>query len=81
MTDNSVYILYRNYKGAVAWRHIVPNNVVFESSAFHPVAQWLLVALDKDKQAHRSFAIADILKWRTEPPSSSFFSFLESTQT
>jgi hypothetical protein len=63
-SSREVSILYRNWKGEVAWRRIVPLSISFESSQWHPVPQWIMRALDIDKEAERSFAIADIQNWK-----------------
>lgn len=62
-TPREVRILYKNWKGEVAWRRVVPLSVGFEKSQWHPVEQWVLYAFDVDKGAERSFAMADIRRW------------------
>jgi hypothetical protein len=62
-TPREVRILYKNWKGEVAWRRIVPLSVGFEESQWHPTRQWVLHALDVDKGAERGFAMADIQRW------------------
>jgi hypothetical protein len=63
-SSREVSILYRNWKGEVAWRRIVPLSISFESSQWHPVPQWIMRALDIDREAERSFAIVDIQNWK-----------------
>jgi predicted DNA-binding transcriptional regulator YafY len=70
-SSREVSILYRNWKGEVAWRRIVPLSISFESSQWHPVPQWIMRALDIDKEAERSFAIADIQNWKPSSVKSS----------
>jgi hypothetical protein len=70
-SSREVSILYRNWKGEVAWWRIVPLSIRFESSQWHPVPQWIMRALDIDKEAERSFAIADIQNWKQSSLSSS----------
>jgi predicted DNA-binding transcriptional regulator YafY len=61
-TDEAVVsILYRNYRGEVAVRRIRPARIWFGATSWHPQAQWVLDAIDVDKGAERSFALADIL--------------------
>ncbi len=62
------YIRYRNHRGEVSWRRITPLGIVHGLSQWHPGEQWLLQAWDEDKQAQRTFALADVLEWRNEPP-------------
>jgi hypothetical protein len=39
-SSREVSILYRNWKGEVAWRRIVPLSISFESSQWHPIPHW-----------------------------------------
>jgi predicted DNA-binding transcriptional regulator YafY len=57
----AVRIRYRNYRGETAVRHIKPCHIRFGATSWHPEPQWLLEAIDLDKGAERSFALADIL--------------------
>lgn len=61
-----VRILYTNYRGENAWRSIRPVRIWFGSTKWHPEDQWLLDALDLEKNASRSFAMQDIQAWRAE---------------
>lgn len=62
-------ITYRNWRGEVSERNIVPQSVWFGATEWHPEPQWLLSALDTDKGAARDFALADFGAnddtWRT----------------
>jgi hypothetical protein len=59
----SVDILYKNWRGEVAVRRILPETIFFGSSSWHPTPQWLLHAYDTERQAYRDFAIQDIASW------------------
>ena len=59
----SVSILYTNYRGETALRRIIPKDIWFGKTDWHPEEQWLLNALDIDKGANRSFALKDIKEW------------------
>lgn len=61
-----VVIRYTNYRGKTADRRIVPILIRFDSTEWHPDEQWLLDAFDIDKGATRSFALKDVLQWRSE---------------
>lgn len=61
--NERVRIDYTNYRGERALREIVPIEMVFGVSAWHPGAQWLLLALDAEKNEHREFAMKDIHSW------------------
>lgn len=65
MTDPSkvITIRYRNHRGEVALRRIVPQGIWFGATLFHLDPQYLLLAFDVDKQMPRDFACRDILEW------------------
>ena len=58
-----VVIRYTNYRGETSDRRIIPLNIVFASTEWHPEDQWLLEAFDVDKGVRRLFAMKDILNW------------------
>jgi len=62
----SVRILYTNYRGETAIRKIIPKEVKFMSSEWHPDEQWCLIAFDVEKNAERTFACKDIKAWWIE---------------
>lgn len=63
MQDQEVTILYRNWRGEIGNRKILPKNIYYGSSQWHAEAQWLLVANDLEKGVERHFAMQDILSW------------------
>ena len=63
MEKQMIRILYRNYKGEVSYRTIIPKSIDFIATKWHPEEQWILTAFDIDKNADRGFAIADIKEW------------------
>lgn len=54
-----VTLTYRNWRGEVAERAIIPRRVWFGSTDWHPEPQWLLTAWDVEKNAERDFALKD----------------------
>lgn len=62
-------VVYRNWRGEVGERNIIPHSVWFGATEWHSEPQWLLSALDTDKWAARDFALADFGAnddtWRT----------------
>lgn len=54
-------VLYTNYRGETAERTIVPINMYWGSTEYHPEPQWLLTALDKGKDQIRDFAVKDMI--------------------
>lgn len=63
MPETTVRILYKNYKGEIGVRRIIPRKIVFASNEWHPVPQWLLEAHDLDKGVERTFALCDVRAW------------------
>lgn len=58
-----VTIRYTNYRGETGVRRIIPIEIRFVSTEWHPEPQWVMEAYDVDKGAQRSFAIKDIIQW------------------
>lgn len=59
-----VEIIYTNWKNVKAKRIIRPIEVWFGKTEYHPEDQWLLKALDVEKDEERDFAMKDIEDWR-----------------
>lgn len=55
----SATFIYTNYRGETAERRIIPLEVWFGSTDWHPEPQWLLKAFDCEKKATRDFALKD----------------------
>lgn len=68
LPSQEVYIYYKNWRGEEAWRYVKPISISFDSSEFHPEAQWLMYATDLNKDAQRTFTLKDITIWQTEEP-------------
>ena len=60
-------IVYRNWRGEVTRRVIVPRRIWFGSTEWHPREQWLMDAFDTGKGAERSFALKDFIGVRQLP--------------
>lgn len=52
---------YVNYRGEFAQRRATPIRFEFGDTEYHPVPQWLMVAIDHDKSAIRYFALKDMV--------------------
>jgi predicted DNA-binding transcriptional regulator YafY len=67
---DSVIIDYTNHRGERALRSIRPIRIAWESSEWHPETQWILHALDTEKNELREFAMADVHSWNgvRKPP-------------
>ena len=63
MSDASVRIDYTNHRGQRGIRLISPIGLKLESNEFHPETQWILYAIDLDKNSVRGFAMKDIHSW------------------
>ena len=62
-TSRSVAVRYRNYRGEIAVRLIIPGHIFWGSNSYHPEPQWLMDCWDVNKSANRTFAVRDILAW------------------
>lgn len=63
MGEKSVNILYTNYRGETKIINILPRQIRFGRADWDNNEQWLLDALDLNKQVERSFALKDIKAW------------------
>jgi len=63
MDKQKAKILYTNYRGETKIREIIPKELIFTSTEWHPEEQWCLRAFDIEKQAERTFACKDIKSW------------------
>lgn len=54
-------MIYKNYRGEVSSRQVLPEKVWFGSTSYHPTLQWFMTAYDIDKCERRDFAMIDIL--------------------
>jgi hypothetical protein len=61
----AVKIVYTNWRDEIAIRRIIPcaNGLRFGSNEWHTKPQWLLRAIDRDKQEIREFAMSSIDSW------------------
>lgn len=62
--DESVTVLYTNYRGEKAERRIRPITIWFGSNEYHSMPQWLLRAWCFKKSGFRDFALANVHEWR-----------------
>ena len=63
MDNKQIKILYKNWKGEIAIRNIIPISIEYKSTEWHKEEQWILEAFDIDKNANRGFAMKDIKEW------------------
>jgi hypothetical protein len=62
-TYRFLQFIYKNYKGEVAERVVIPVGHWYGSTEWHPKKQFLLKAYDVRKAAYRDFALNDVLFW------------------
>jgi len=64
-TEGVVTRLYKNWKGKVAERTILPVSIVFKYSEYHCKTPedkvWIIEAYDLDKKAMRDFCMDDFI--------------------
>ena len=60
----AVTMNYTNWQDETEVRHIIPLELFFGKTEWHPEEQWLIKAYDLDKKAERSFALKDIHTWK-----------------
>jgi predicted DNA-binding transcriptional regulator YafY len=58
-----VAIVYTNHRGETDTRRIIPLELVFGSTPYHPEPQWLLRAIALDRGEERHFACSNIHSW------------------
>lgn len=58
--DRAVKVKYCNYRGEVGIRSIIPMEVYWGQTEYHPHDQWLLKVWDIEKNAERIYAFKDI---------------------
>ena len=64
-TPETLRFQYKNWKGEISDRSVIPIRVVVKRSIYHNdnIPCWIMVAYDQDKQAFRDFALSDILQY------------------
>ena len=63
MDPKQISICYTNYRGETSIRKIIPLKIWFGKTDWHKEEQWLLDAIDVEKNVERSFALKDIKAW------------------
>ncbi len=68
MSEQSVTIDYTNWRGERSLRRVQPISIDFSSNKWHPIAQWLMVAIDLDDNNYpeKAFAMKDIHSWKVD---------------
>lgn len=66
VTEHPLIFEYKNWQNQIAIRKVHPIQVWYGRTEFHPTEQWLLKAIDLDKQVERDFAVCDIIRFISE---------------
>ena len=64
--NTSIKVKYKNWKGEVGVRNIIPQNIFFGSTDYHKENQWLIEVWDVEKDAPRTYAMQDIIEFIKE---------------
>jgi hypothetical protein len=59
-SERTLKVRYTNYRGETAVREIVPQEIYWGKTEYHPEEQWLLRVWDVEKGAERVYAFKDI---------------------
>jgi len=64
-TTETLTFRYRNWKGVVSDRTVIPLRIVVKSSEYHNDGKpcWIMTAWDVEKNAKRDFALQDIIQY------------------
>jgi predicted DNA-binding transcriptional regulator YafY len=62
--EKKITFVYKNYRGEIGVRTVIPQKIWFGSTEYHDVSQWLLTAFDVEKNADRDFALTDIIDFK-----------------
>lgn len=62
-TGRVVVIDYTNWRGVRRKRRIVPQDIRFGRSDWHPSDQWLMAAVDAETGSPHEFAMVGIHSW------------------
>ncbi len=75
--DRVIHLLYRNYRGDVSWRRVVPCGLHHGTTDYHPIPGHLLQAWDCEKQSYRTYSLGGVLHISVTEPCPSMKAALE----
>lgn len=58
--DKAIKVMYKNWKGAVRERWIIPDHIYWGSTQYRPKPQWLMRAYDFEDGIMKDFSLADM---------------------
>ena len=56
-------VMYKNWKGDIGIRSILPLRILYGKTDYYPREQWLLKVWDFDKDDYRTYALKNIMEW------------------
>ncbi len=63
----AIKVVYKNWRGEIGLRRIIPLDIFYGSNEFHKEQQWLMRVWDVDKKDYRTYALRDIQEWKEFP--------------
>lgn len=61
--SRQIKVRYTNWRGESGTRVIVPIELFWGKTEYHPQEQWLLKVWDIDRADYRDYALTDITEW------------------
>lgn len=65
MENQIIEFTYKNYRNEISERKVIPIRIYFGATDYHKEPQWILKALDLDKNQERDFALLDIISFKS----------------
>ena len=64
--DIPIKVKYKNWRGEIGIRTIIPLFIHYGHTKYHSTDQWLIDVWDEDKNAQRTYALMDIIEFIKE---------------
>ncbi len=61
--EHPVKVRYVNWRGEEAIRSIIPVDIYWGKTEWHPEEQWILKVWDVEREAYREYSLKDIKEW------------------
>ncbi len=59
-TVKELQFKYKNWRGETSLRTVLPIEIWYGKTEWHPIEQWFMKAIDSDKGEERDFALVDM---------------------
>jgi len=59
-TVKELQFKYKNWRGEISLRTVLPIEIWYGKTEWHPTEQWFIKAIDADKGEERDFALVDM---------------------